>query len=262
MKQRTIKQVLTLSGVGIHSGQNTQIKISPAPANSGIVFIKKGRRIPALVDQVVETKRSTRLNGLAVTEHLLAALLGLGIDNLEVETEGEELPILDGSSLPFAQALETAGIVEQNKLKNTLVLERPIKIVEAEASLEVLPYNGFKVNFMVDFPIVGPQELSLRLSPQAFIREIAAARTFGYIDEYELLKEQGLARGASLDNALVIGKDGYINTPRWPDELVRHKILDLLGDLALLGRPLQAEIKAKKSGHKLNIELVRRLMKK
>jgi len=114
---------------------------------------------------------------------------------------------------------------------------------------------------MVDFPIVGCQELSFELSPEAFIKEIAPARTFGFINEYELLKEQGLAKGASLDNALVIGQDGFINAPRWPDELVRHKILDLLGDLALLGRPLKAWIKAHKSGHKLNIELVRRLIK-
>jgi UDP-3-O-[3-hydroxymyristoyl] N-acetylglucosamine deacetylase len=255
MRQKTISRSLQFSGLGLHSGKEVALKLSPAPANTGIYFLKEKSKIPATVDQVKDTKRGTTLGEIAVTEHLLAAAYGLGIDNLQIEITGDELPVLDGSALPYVEALEQAGIIEQKEAKNPIILEKPVKL----DSLEALPYNGFKVDFMVDFAGIGEQRYSLELSPETFKREIAPARTFGYIDEYELLKEQGLARGASLENALVLGKDGYINQPRFPDELVRHKILDLIGDLALLGRPLMAEVKAVKSGHKSNVELVRRI---
>ena len=259
MKQRTIAKSFSLSGIGLHSGAEAALLFSPAPPPAGIFFIKAGRRIPASLDYVRETKRGTSLDGVAVIEHLLSAVYGLGIDNLQIEIQGDELPAMDGSALPYLQALEAAGLVEQNELKNFLVLERPLKIMEKEAWLEALPCRGFKVDFVVDFPGSGEQHYFFDAQKGAFKKEIAPARTFGYIEEYEMLKEQGLALGASFENALVLGKDGYINTPRFPDELVRHKILDLIGDLALLGRPLLAEVKASKSGHKLNIELVRHL---
>lgn len=262
MKQKTISKSFRLSGSGLHFGQESLLFFSPAPANSGIYFIKEGRKIPALVDLVRETRRGTSLDGIAVTEHLLSAVYGLGIDNLRIEIKGEEIPAMDGSALPYVEALLNTGVTEQRELKNPLIIEQPIKIVENEASLELFPYRGFKIDFMVDFPGAGKQSCSFDFQKGNFKKEIAPARTFGYIEEYELLKQQGLARGASFENALVLGKDGYINTPRFPDEVVRHKILDLLGDLALLGRPLLAEVKAVKSGHKLNIELVRRIIQK
>ncbi len=260
MKQKTISNPFRLSGSGLHSGQESLLFFSPAPANSGIYFIKEGRKIPALVEQVRETRRGTSLDGIAVTEHLLSAIFGIGIDNLQIEIKGDELPAMDGSALPYVEALLHAGITEQKELKNPLIIEQPIKVVEDAASLELLPYRGFKIDFMVDFPGIGKQHCSFDSQKGNFKKEIAPARTFGYIEEYELLKQQGLARGASFENALILGKDGYINTPRFPDEIVRHKILDLIGDLALLGQPLQAEIRASKSGHKLNIELIRRLL--
>lgn len=259
MKQKTISKSFTLSGKGLHFGKDSSLFFSPAPPNTGIYFIKDGRKIPALVNHVVETRRGTAVDGIAVVEHLLAAVYGLGIDNLQIEIKGDEPPALDGSALPYLESLQRAGIIEQKELKNFLILKQPIKIIEEEASLEVLPYRGFKVDFVVNFPGVGEQRYIFDSEKISFEKEIAPARTFGYIEEYEMLKEQGLALGASFENALVLGKDGYINTPRFPDETVRHKILDLMGDLALLGRPLLAEVKAIKSGHKLNIELVRRL---
>jgi UDP-3-O-acyl N-acetylglucosamine deacetylase len=262
MKQQTIKNPSRLSGPGIHSGRDSALLFSPAPANAGVFFIKKGKKVPARVAQVKETRRGTSLDGIAVTEHLLAAVYALGIDNLEIKVAGEELPALDGSALPYLDALEKCGNVEQELPKDLLVIDRPIRVSDGEASLEAVPYRGFKLDFMVNFAGAGEQRCSFDLQKGDFRKEIAPARTFGYIEEYELLKEQGLARGASLDNALVLGKDGYINTPRFKDEPVRHKILDLIGDLALLGRPLLAEIKAVRSGHKLNIELVRRLSQK
>jgi len=258
-KQKTISRPISLEGIGLHSGEETNIVISPAPANSGLFFLKDGERIPATVDQVAQTKRGTTLKNIAVTEHLLAAAYGLEIDNLQIEVQGNELPVMDGSALPFVDALETAGIVEQNEEKTSFKLTQKIKVQDNDAWLIAEPYDGLKVDFMVKFPYLGEQKLSLELSPETFKREIAPARTFGYLEEVEELKAQGLARGASEKNALVLGKEGYLNQPRFPDELVRHKILDLFGDIALLGQSLQAAISANKSGHKLNIELVRRL---
>ena len=261
MRQRTIGRPFTLSGIGIHSGSPAELLVSPAPANSGIFFLKGDKKIPALVDQVKETKRGTTVGEIAITEHFLAAAAALGIDNLSVEVKGNELPILDGSALPFVEAMEKVSIVEQSAEKSFLTIQQPIHLTTDTASLTASPYNGFKVDFMVNFPPVGEQRLVFELAGDNFQREIAPARTFGYIEEFELLKEQGLGRGASFDNALVLSQDGFINAPRFPDELVRHKVLDLIGDLALLGRPLQAEIKAVRSGHALNVELVRRLIK-
>jgi UDP-3-O-acyl N-acetylglucosamine deacetylase len=262
MKQKTISKTFCLSGLGLHSGSDSSLYFSPAPTNTGIVFVKNGREIPAHVSKVKETRRGTFLEGISVVEHLLSAAYGLGVDNLRIEIKGDEPPALDGSALPYVESLLAAGIVEQREIKNYLYIEQPIKLIKEEASLEALPYRGFKINFTVDFPGIGTQHYLFDQKKSSFEKEIAPARTFGYIDEYEILKEQGLARGASFENSLVLGKDGYINNPRFQDELVRHKILDLIGDLALLGRPVQAEIIAVKSGHEMNIELVRRLLKR
>ncbi|MFC1568074.1 UDP-3-O-acyl-N-acetylglucosamine deacetylase [Candidatus Margulisiibacteriota bacterium] len=262
MKQKTVAKTFSLSGIGIHSGTKTSMSVSPALANSGIVFIKDNKQVPALASQVKETRRGTCLDGIAVTEHFLAAAYALGLDNLLVEIKGDELPIMDGSALPFVEAFEAAGITELSADKGPLSIHQSIHLSSGDASLSIHPYHGFKVDFMVNFPVAGELRLSFDLNKGDFKKEIASARTFGYIEEYELLKEQGLAQGASFENALVLGQDGYLNTPRFKDELVRHKVLDLIGDLALLGRPLEAEIKAVRSGHELNIELVRRLSQK
>jgi UDP-3-O-[3-hydroxymyristoyl] N-acetylglucosamine deacetylase len=259
MKQKTIGKPTRLSGIGLHSGQAAAILLSPSSPGTGIFFLKEGKKIPATAEQVKTTQRGTALDEIAVTEHLLAAVYALAIDNLQIELKGQELPAMDGSALPFVAALEKAQIIEQNELKKPFAIEKPVKLIEKESSLEVSPYHGFKIDFMVNFPAVGEQRFSFDLQKDSFKKEIAPARTFGYIEEYELLKERGLARGASFDNALVLGKDGYINAPRFPDELVRHKILDLIGDLALVGCPILGAIKAVRSGHKLNIELALKL---
>ena len=260
MKQQTIQRPFSLSGVGLHSGKEAKITFSPAPPNSGIIFVKEGRKIPATIHNLKETRRGTALDGIAVVEHLLSAVYGLGLDNLEIEIAGEEAPALDGSALPYAAALEKAGIIEQKAPKTYREILTPVKIIEGAASLEALPSHGFNVNFMVNFEGVGEQKFTFDSEKQSYKKEIAPARTFGYFDEYESLKERGLARGASPENALILGKEGCINCPRFPDEVVRHKISDLIGDLALLGQPLRAEILAVKSGHKLNAELVRRIL--
>ena len=261
MKQRTIARSFSFSGIGLHSGGKTEIYLAPAPPNSGIVFLKEGIKIPALLASVRETKRGTSLNGISVVEHFLASLYALGIDNLEVEARGDELPALDGSALPYTEALYANGWIEQNEIKRPFSLPSPIKIIDGESSIEALPSRRLKIDFMVDFPAIGRQRLAFDLEKDNFRKDIAPARTFGYIEEYGWLKEQGLAKGASLENALVLGKDGYINAPRFPDEVVRHKILDMLGDLSLFGRPILADISAIKSSHRLNIEFVGALHK-
>jgi UDP-3-O-acyl N-acetylglucosamine deacetylase len=264
MSPSPVPNLVKIEGTGLHSGQPVTVTIKPAAPGSGIVFIHDGKRIPATIDHLKETRRGTTLEanncwqGLAVVEHFLSAAYGIGVYDLEVEVEGGELPALDGSALPWVEVLEKLEHKAQNTEHRTLKM--PIKIAEGVASLEALPYNGFKVNFMVDFEGIGRQEFSFDAEKQSYKEEIAPARTFGYFEEYELLKARGLALGASLENALVLNKNGYVNQPRFPDEVVRHKILDLIGDLALLGRPLHAEIKAVRSGHKLNAELVRRIL--
>ncbi|PIS31607.1 UDP-3-O-[3-hydroxymyristoyl] N-acetylglucosamine deacetylase [Candidatus Saganbacteria bacterium CG08_land_8_20_14_0_20_45_16] len=259
-QQQTISREVSLAGIGLHSGQTSQITLRPALENTGLVIVQGNQRLAATADHVQSTVRGTRLLNLATPEHLLAALFGLGIDNLEIIVKGSEVPILDGSALPFVEALLSAKIVSQSALKNPLKLNFPCQTAEKEARLEAWPGNGFKVNFMIDFPKVGQQKFSFSLDHDSFIKEIAPARTVGYLAEHGALKKQGLALGASLENALVIGVNGYLNRPRFEDEIVRHKILDLMGDLALLGRPLEAEILANKTGHRHNIELVRRIL--
>lgn len=257
MKQKTIKNSFGLKGIGLHSGRKVSVSISPAKEDTGIVI----NGCLASLENLTSTHRATSLGKVLLVEHLLSAAAGLEIDNLLVEVTGGELPALDGSSLPYANALKAAELVEQLAEKKPLALKEKILLTKGGASLEAAPYPGFKVTFMVNFMGIGEQVFSFDSAKDSYLKEIAPARTFGYLEEHEALKEQGLGLGASLDNALVLKKEGgYLNPPRFPEELVRHKILDLIGDLALLGRPLEAAILARGSGHALNLELVRRII--
>ena len=247
-----------VAGIGLHSGRPVSVSIKPAHAGQGIVFIHNGVTIPATIDRLSRTERGTTLDGLAVVEHFLSAAYGVGTYDLEVEVTGDELPALDGSALPWVEAIAQIELrswnVEHQELKTA------IKLSDGEATLSAHPYNGFRVDFMVNYEGFGEQKYSFDAKNLNYKEEIAPARTFGYLEEWEALKARGLALGASEDNALVLSKKGYVNQPRFPDELVRHKVLDLIGDLALLGKPLQAHIVANRSGHKLNAELVRRIL--
>jgi len=269
MHERTIKKSISISGISLHSGLESNIKFSPAPEGSGIVFARSdlpgSPSIPARVEYVCDTNRgvSLRKDGveIRVVEHVLSALSGLGIDNVTVEVNGVEPPAADGSAKPYVEFLKKAGIVELNKVKNYFPVPSEVEIKDGEKSIKALPSDRFSVHFMVNFPgtVIGEQEFAFDEGPNSFEKEISPARTFGLISELESLKKSGLARGASLENALGISKEGYLNKPRFSDEAVRHKILDLIGDLALLGRPLHAHIIAKNTGHKHNVELVKRL---
>lgn len=260
MKQKTISRGFSLKGIGLHSGQPAEVLAEPAPADAGIVFLVGGKTVPALLTSLKNTQRGTSLDSLAVVEHFLSAAAGLGIDNLRVTVNGPELPVGDGSSLPFAEALIKAGPIEQPAEKRFFELKDKIELTSGTASLAAAPFDGFRVEFVVKFEGFGEQSLIFDPSRQSYLKEIAPARTFGYLEEAAELKKKELALGASAENALVLSKSGYVNQPRFADELVRHKILDLIGDLALLGRPLRASLKANCSGHKLNTDLVRRLL--
>lgn len=269
MRKQTIKKSVSAKGLAIHSGLETEITFKPAPENAGIIFVRadldSSPEIPAQAKYVSDTKRGVSLKikdiEVKVVEHVLAALGGLGIDNVKIEIKGPEPPVLDGSALPYVKLLREAGIIKQKEEKSFLKLALPLEIKDENKVLKALPYDGFKTSFMVNFPgtVIGRQELTFEGDAEAFEKEISPARTFGFREELESLIAAGLAKGASLENALGISKDGYINEPRFPDEVVRHKTLDLIGDLMLLGLPLKAYIIAKDTGHKYNIELVKRI---
>jgi len=253
MNQQTIDKPISFSGIGIHSGKETAVKLIPLPENSGLLI--NGQSLS--VEQVSSTNRGTTVCGITVTEHLLAAIYALGIDNIDIQIEGNEIPVLDGSALIFVEEIK---IKKQKASKQLITLKQGIEINDGQSKIIAEPYDKLQIEFLIDFPVIGKQEYVFILEKNNFAKEIAPARTFGFEKEIENLKKQNLGQGASLDNALGIGKDGYLNQPRFDNEPVRHKILDLVGDLALLNHPIQARIKAVKSGHKHNIELVRRIL--
>ncbi|MBU0687079.1 MAG: UDP-3-O-acyl-N-acetylglucosamine deacetylase [Candidatus Margulisbacteria bacterium] len=263
MRQKTIKEPESLYGIALHSGQNCKLSFLPAAENTGIVFKVGEITVPAQIGLVSSTIRGTTIEKdrqeVQLVEHILAACYGLGIDNLRIELSADEPPAADGSALPFVKVLKKAEVVEQDAEKKVFAVKNELKVESKEASIIALPYHGFKVSFMVDFPKIGEQFLEIEIKENTFVKELAPARTFGYLSEVEALKEQGLAKGASLDNALAIDENGYVNEPRFEDELVRHKILDVIGDLALLGGRIQAFIKCEKSGHALNIALAKKI---
>ncbi|HXW75941.1 MAG TPA: UDP-3-O-acyl-N-acetylglucosamine deacetylase [Candidatus Eremiobacteraceae bacterium] len=265
--QHTLASAIKLSGVGLHTGCSANLTISPAPANAGFSFaLADGSRIPARHTCVRSTVRCTTLASstaeVNTVEHVLAALLGMDVDNAVISIDAEEIPIMDGSALPFAQAIADVGLVEQRAPRRVLELHAPYWVRDGDKLLVVVPAPHFKINFFVAFPEpVGNQFFETPpMTPDFFLREIAPNRTFGFRAEVEALYSQGLALGGSLENAVVIDRDGYLGPLRFPDEIVRHKALDLIGDFALLGMYPRCEVIALKSGHALHVAAVRELL--
>jgi UDP-3-O-[3-hydroxymyristoyl] N-acetylglucosamine deacetylase len=262
--QRTLAGEARCQGVGIHSGRKVHLAIKPAPVNHGIKFCRVDLPdrplISAHFSKVVDTSLATVIgvNGFIVStvEHLMASFAGLGIDNALVEIDAYEMPIMDGSAGPFTRILRQAGICEQDKPKHFFVVKQPIRLEENEKSVHLLPAAGFSISCTIDYdhPLIGCQQFVVDFSDGQFEREIAPARTFGFYNEYEGLKRYGLARGGSLDNVVVIDREGVLNPGglRFPDEFVRHKILDCIGDFSLLGMPIQGRLLVKRSGHAFN----------
>lgn len=267
--QTTLASAVSFTGIGLHSGKAVSLELKPAAADSGIVFFRtdlpEASGVQADVRQVTSTLRATTLeNGetkVFTVEHLMAALYVLGVDNCVVAISAAEAPVGDGSALPFVQMIETAGIVELPVRKRIFKVSEPVSIVEKNRSIAILPYDGLRVTFTSSnpHPMLGVQCAEYEISPEIFIREIAPARTIGFMDEVAMLKEKGLGLGGSLENTLVYDSKTNLNPLRFPDELVRHKILDVLGDLALLGCPLRGHVVAVQSGHSLNTALAVKL---
>jgi UDP-3-O-[3-hydroxymyristoyl] N-acetylglucosamine deacetylase len=272
--QRTVKGRVAARGIALHSGQLTEISILPAPPSTGLVFIRTDLsphlEIPATSEHVVATRLATTLGRDGVTiqtvEHVVAALFGLGIDNARIEIDGPEVPILDGSAAPFVDLIRSVGTIAQLRPKRFLLVERPVSITSDDgrsmARLEPAPRLELRCTIDFDHPIVSSQTFELACSDETFVKEIAAARTFGFAKDVEAMRRAGLARGGSIENAVVVD-DFSIRNPeglRFPDEFVRHKVLDAVGDLALLGAPVIGRYIGVRSGHTLNTRLAAELL--
>ena len=268
MNRRTIARPVSLEGIGLHLGAVCQLSFRPAPSGAGIVFLRTDLpgepRIPALADHAVLTERRTQLGedpvAVHTVEHVLAAVAGCGIDDLEIHLDAPEPPIMDGSAAPFVDALVSAGFTENPGEVHFLTVRHPLTLTDGDSVYEVLPSPELELNVTIDFPhaTIGRQQASYRVTRETFTKEIAPARTFGFLQEVETLRGMGLIKGASLDNAVVLDDTGVIGTTtRWPDEFVRHKTLDCIGDLALAGARVRARVTATKPSHRGTVRLVR-----
>lgn len=267
--QRTIKREVSLSGVGVHTGKVINLRLIPAPRDTGIVFhrIDKSISIRAKLPFVVDTSFATTIgiDGARVrtVEHLLASLFALAITNLIIEIDGPEVPILDGSAMFFTQALLDAGLAKQGKSKPELKITKPLYYEESRSKVIAKPYRGFKITYKIfyEHPLILEQTFSVEINEQTFIKEIAPARTFGFLKDIQYLLKNGYARGGSLENAVVLDEKGVLNgSLRFRDEFVRHKILDAIGDLSLLGYPLQGHFIFEKGGHSAHINFLKFLI--
>ncbi len=273
-QQRTLKNVIRATGVGLHSGEKVYMTLRPAPVDTGIVFrridLEPVVEIPASAELVTETTLCTGLTcegaKVQTVEHLMSAMAGLGVDNAYVELSSAELPIMDGSAGPFVFLIQSAGIAEQAAPKRFIRITRPVEVTEGDKVARFEPYDGFKLGFTVKFdhPMIPASQsrAEVDFSTGAYIKEVARARTFGFMRDLEYMRERNLGLGGSMDNAIVLDEFRVLNEDglRYTDEFVRHKILDAIGDLYLAGRPILGAYEGFKSGHALNNKLVRALL--
>jgi UDP-3-O-[3-hydroxymyristoyl] N-acetylglucosamine deacetylase len=268
--EQTIAKSIEFAGVGLHSGAPVTMRLLPAPAGSGIVFRRTDLdnfEIPANGRNVAKVSYATSLMRqgvlISTTEHLLSALIGMGVDNVIVELDNLELPILDGSALPYVKAFGEAGIRTQRRRRETIRVLRPVEVREGNKFIGVYPGSGYSIHYTIDFPApIGRQRTSVDLAAENYGDSIAPARTFGYKADEQRLRDMGLIRGASADNAIILGPKGPENGAlRFSDEYVRHKVLDLIGDLALAGRRIEGRVVAERAGHAMHTALVSRLLK-
>ncbi len=267
--QQTLKESFVFEGIGLHSGKPVKIKFLPAEPDTGVVFVRSDlaekTKIIALADQVTSTQRATTLgngtNKVFTVEHILAALYLMGIDNCQIEMNSPEPPAADGSSKIYCELILKAGILPQDTLLRYLIVEKSFQVYDQKRYITIQPYEGYRISFISEnsHPELGTQFYDIELDDENGIAEIAPARTIGFVEELEILKANNLALGGSLENALVYDKDKSLNEPRFPDELVRHKILDVIGDLALCGFRIKGHVIASQSAHSLNAELAKQL---
>ncbi|HET7197260.1 MAG TPA: UDP-3-O-acyl-N-acetylglucosamine deacetylase [Burkholderiales bacterium] len=274
LRQRTLKTIVSASGVGLHTGQKARISLRPAPPDTGIVFrridLASPVDVPARADRVGDTRLASCLarDGVKVhtVEHLMSALGGLGIDNAYVDLDAAEVPIMDGSASPFVLLIQQAGIEQQPAAKKFFRIKKTVEVRDADKWARLEPYEGYKLSFSIEFkhPVIerSTQAVEVDFAETSYLKEIARARTFGFMHEVENLRESGLALGGGLDNAVVLDEYRVLNAEglRFADEFIRHKLLDAIGDLYLLGKPLLGAFAAHKSGHALNNRLLRALL--
>ncbi|MCB1887134.1 MAG: UDP-3-O-acyl-N-acetylglucosamine deacetylase [Rhodocyclaceae bacterium] len=274
IRQRTLKSLVSTTGVGLHSGRKVNLVLRPAAPDTGIVFrrvdLDPPVDLPCDPYSVVDTRMCSGLQQgdakIGTVEHLMSALSGLGIDNLYVDVDAPEIPILDGSAGPFVFLLQSAGIEEQKAPKRFLRVTKPVEFVEGDKWVRLEPYDGFRLSFAIHFnhPAIDSTgtEVTIDFAEQAYVRDVARARTFGFMQEVEFLRDNGLAQGGSLDNAIVMDEYRVLNGDglRYTDEFVKHKVLDAIGDLYLCGHPLLASYSANKAGHALNNQILRVLL--
>ncbi|MAY38438.1 MULTISPECIES: UDP-3-O-acyl-N-acetylglucosamine deacetylase [Spongiibacter] len=275
IRQRTLRNTIRATGIGLHTGEKVFLTLKPAPVDTGVIFRRTDLNpvveIHAHAENVGDTTLSTTLvNGdvrVSTVEHLLSAMAGLGIDNAYVELSSSEVPIMDGSAGPFVFLIQSAGIEEQDAPKKFIRIKRPVTVKDGDKVASFLPFDGFKVSFTIDFdhPVFRDRtgHAELDFSSTSFVKEVSRARTFGFMHEIEYLRSKGLAQGGSVDNAIVVDEYRILNEDglRYEDEFVKHKVLDAIGDLYLLGTSLIGEFKAHKSGHGLNNASLRQLIK-
>lgn len=273
-QQRTLKNIIRATGVGLHTGVKVYLTLRPAAPDTGIVFrrvdLEQPVEIRADAHSVTDTRLSTTLekDGVKVStvEHLMSALAGLGIDNVYIDLTAQEVPIMDGSASPFVFLIQSAGIEKQNALKKYIRVKKPVEVIEGDKLVRFEPFNGFKLGFTIDFahPALAhsAHSVTVDFTNTSYIKEVSRARTFGFMQDVETLRSQGLALGGSLDNAIVMDEYRVLNTDglRYEDEFVKHKILDAIGDLYQLGHPLIGAFTGVKSGHALNNKLLRALL--
>lgn len=274
IKQRSIKSLVRATGVGLHSGQKVELTLRPAPPDTGIFFrrVDLAEPVSFRVDPhlVSDTRLCSALEyqgtRVATVEHLMSALSGLGIDNLRIDMDAAEVPILDGSAAPFVYLLQSAGIEEQNAPRRFIRLKKTVRVEDGDKWAEIRPYEGFRMTFRIDFehPVLknSGNEITVDFAETSYVKEISRARTFGFMNEVEYLRANGLALGGSLDNAIVMDEFRVLNSEglRYADEFVKHKVLDAVGDFYLAGHPLLGAITAYKSGHGLNNALLRAIL--
>jgi len=268
--QRTLDHSIRCSGIGLHSGRKIQLVLHPAAEDTGITFVRSdlGVEIPAKAEFVTDTRLCTTIGHekaqISTIEHLLSAFAGLGVDNARIEVSGPEVPIMDGSSAPFVFLIQCAGVREQSKAKKVLRVLKRVEVEEGDKRCALYPAGGFKISYLLDYdhPLLRKRKVAIDFAHQAYTREISRARTFGFLHEVEAMRSAGLARGGSLDNAVVLSGDEVMNEEglRYEDEFVRHKILDALGDLYTAGLQLQGKVTAYKSGHHVNNLLLQALL--
>jgi UDP-3-O-[3-hydroxymyristoyl] N-acetylglucosamine deacetylase len=272
MKQTTILRPIETDGIGLHTGAEVNLRLRPAPENTGYVFVRTDLddfEIPASVEYISHCSYATTLlrRGvvLSTCEHLLAALRGYGVDNCFIELDNLEIPILDGSSENFIEFIENVGTIEQNAPRRFLKILERVEYADGDRRMSIEPSDCYEIECLIDFPhpLINRQTFNFKLENGSFGREIASARTFGFTREIEMLRKANLALGGSLDNAIVLTDEGMLNDKplRFPDEFVRHKTLDIIGDFALLGMPFLGKLKAEKSGHAVHASLMSKLLK-